>query len=1642
MIEKPNPVKNLKKGLKTRSILHPKLISLFLMIEILLSSVFIISNSALASQTLWTQTDWQNGEGHSSWDSFNPNYYESKTNNLDDSSSGDIELKEKLIHITMGVLLGGDSGEVATWTSGFGYRAGKVTNEKGIQINDPDQDNSTYNGDYFQYSRGDSIDSVIYNHFNPNQGTIRLWIKPNWNGNDGKSHYIFDNYLVSPYNYLVVHKDALNKMEIRIRQGADPAKGDFLGIASSDVSSWQAGEWHHIVATWDSKRDISGTSNLAIYIDNVKSAGTDGYWQHDGVHSNFTISASNGPSAYQADSTLSGLLIDDRPWTDSEVASDYNLGSGKESIASPDTRFFLGANKEETLDSVSWDQTPYNAGTNTNGNIVEDGNQEDGDKAEWVESGSNTETPKAYIEKVKNEKEAYYRLLKNNTDYLDLDNINDIYIYDTTQDTIKDTWRTNSSKSWYTETLNTSQRGSTRPFPKKAILIATNSYLYIFDASTSLMWMRFDKGNQYYVLLDDGSSQTPRSVFALNGKVYIGGKINAGSGGGLFIVNFITDSATLCYDSAVYQYQKTLSQRNLTGTFAATWGTNTGETIRLIDEHANDVHAAVINAKTYIAVATDGGVSVINETDGSVKNGTPAGGYGSDHVWLTSDNEFYWGMKNNSSGDTTLLSFYNFTNLSNYNWGSQNKSYHAGVAIPALWSFNNSNSNIHNDLFVTENTSILDSDSNTIYVANNSGICILQENQGDESNGSVKYYTKDYISEEMVGDIRGYWDMDEDPSGSAPQIKDRSLGYLPDHKVNDLTSAGTMTSGDEVAGVRGNALDFDGGDDYLWRNEPIDYIFNYDNAAGGDPFESGNYSVNYANSNSWTLFSDNANTEVGDSIYFGDDTTFTKLVFNIGVAKSANVTFTWEYYKSGVGWTSFTPTDNTNNFTTTGLNQITWSTLSSWTTKSINSQTKYWIRCRISSFTDWTTNPTYDGTSITPNRPIQRDGDFDITGSFTVGAWIKISGGLNAYRGIISKYTSSNNRSLGLSFANTNKLRLWLSSDGVSPTTYKDSTSTYTSTTDWYHVVGVYNASSQTISLYINGQEDPGTLTGTVPASIFNGAAPFEVASFDGVVFLFNGQIDEPFITAEALSESVIRDMYKKGKRALAMGSTVNKLSGSSNQVNSISVTDDFIEVKTGSVTLTSNAVTVQTNIISKANEFNNFYLVDTDKGSIQKIVSHTTGVNTVFTVGSNFNVTVNDTVSIRRKDVKPNYIYVGTQDGVTKLDLNSDSKIDSWYVGDLKVDDNSRTLSNDSIKSISTNDNLLSFATDNEIWSESENSNLNIKYDNFSTKLTFYNDNDSSYLDEDLTLNQTYYLRFNYKLPSVNPNNIKFTLEGAGAIIPETSLTKDGSFHEYETTFKADQTGTHRLKFIQDGTTESSSNLFLDNVILHETTSTLTDNAWYSFPEQNRRNTFKKDSTQDTSQYQLSFDGVDDYVNIADNSTLDISGELTLSAWVKINVPNSTNYGGVAKYTNMIDHYNERAYGFWFLGGATKPSCTVSDDGTANPGHYTSVSSVTDIGLNIWTHILVVFKPSTYLRIYVNGKLDSETTSSVVSSIYNSPAPLWLGTNFDTTVTGRFMKGQLDEVRIWNYALSQSQIQERMYKEIDSSDPLWSNLV
>ncbi len=165
-------------------------------------------------------------------------------------------------------------------------------------------------------------------------------------------------------------------------------------------------------------------------------------------------------------------------------------------------------------------------------------------------------------------------------------------------------------------------------------------------------------------------------------------------------------------------------------------------------------------------------------------------------------------------------------------------------------------------------------------------------------------------------------------------------------------------------------------------------------------------------------------------------------------------------------------------------------------------------------------------------------------------------------------------------------------------------------------------------------------------------------------------------------------------------------------------------------------------------------------------------------------------------------------------------------------------------------------------------------------------------------------------------------------------------------------------------------------------------------------------------SNYSMDFDSASsDYINVGNPTELQITGALTISAWVKINLTSPTQVCIVSK-----DDVTNRSYDLWGRIAADGfPRFVIYN---SNTGY--SVSGTTDLKDNQWHHIVAVFTPNTSLKIYIDNVLEATNTTSIPSSIDNDPA------NFEI---GRFgfgtypMDGQIDGVAIFNYALSSSQV-------------------
>ncbi len=161
-----------------------------------------------------------------------------------------------------------------------------------------------------------------------------------------------------------------------------------------------------------------------------------------------------------------------------------------------------------------------------------------------------------------------------------------------------------------------------------------------------------------------------------------------------------------------------------------------------------------------------------------------------------------------------------------------------------------------------------------------------------------------------------------------------------------------------------------------------------------------------------------------------------------------------------------------------------------------------------------------------------------------------------------------------------------------------------------------------------------------------------------------------------------------------------------------------------------------------------------------------------------------------------------------------------------------------------------------------------------------------------------------------------------------------------------------------------------------------------------------------------MSFNGVDDYVEVPDDDSLDITEEITIEAWVKLSP--------TGKFQAIID--KKWADGYALL---------ISDSGNiigyysnGGPPNYNTIQTADNSFMwDDWTHISYTFTESS-AKIYINGELKKmKTPEGGITS--NPNANLRIGCNFNDNYQ---VNGLIDNVRIYSRALSAQEVQEHYH--------------
>lgn len=171
-----------------------------------------------------------------------------------------------------------------------------------------------------------------------------------------------------------------------------------------------------------------------------------------------------------------------------------------------------------------------------------------------------------------------------------------------------------------------------------------------------------------------------------------------------------------------------------------------------------------------------------------------------------------------------------------------------------------------------------------------------------------------------------------------------------------------------------------------------------------------------------------------------------------------------------------------------------------------------------------------------------------------------------------------------------------------------------------------------------------------------------------------------------------------------------------------------------------------------------------------------------------------------------------------------------------------------------------------------------------------------------------------------------------------------------------------------------------------------------------------------------VQFDGIDQYIDAGNPSDFQLTGAMTVSAWVKVD-----KYGtGTYQNPRFVAKGGNGGNRGWSLNGENNGQVVfnIADSATTEVVASTSPSG-TGIIPGKWVHYAGVFIPSTAVQLYMNGKLVDEHTASVPATQRDSTNNVAIGKRFQCT--GCFLDGSMDDVRIYNRALSADEIQ-RLY--------------
>lgn len=597
-------------------------------------------------------------------------------------------------------------------------------------------------------------------------------------------------------------------------------------------------------------------------------------------------------------------------------------------------------------------------------------------------------------------------------------------------------------------------------------------------------------------------------------------------------------------------------------------------------------------------------------------------------------------------------------------------------------------------------------------------------------------------------------------------------------------------------------------------------------------------------------------------------------------------------------------------------------------------------------------------------------GDLSVTegaSQLTWSFWVKPTS-LTTADILLGKTNTGTQFAWGIStaYADVNDLVCSIPTTTTDANTYGYTTNDVLSNGTWTYVTCVFDGTasgnSSRLKMYINGENQTLTYSGTVPSSTQSTTSNARIASTANDQLFFNGVIDEVRIYERALSQTEVKSLYESSPGPVAYwdfdenaGTTANDNSGNGNEAtfsgspswdtgkygsslrfdgasNYLTASGSLLNAGVGSFTVSA---WVKYNGTASSQDF---IIHKWDSGvaggyglNIQSDGTLRFGIEDD---GSSF--PEDSATSVARYDDGKWHYVTGVKTGTSRIDL---------YVDGVVV------ASDTSISSTNTLDN------NNPLYIGSRYS-ASQQWDGWIDELKIYN-----------------YARTQEQiLEDINAGH-----PAVGTPVGSTVLhTK---FNEGYGTTAHDSSSLGN-----DGTLGTGS----------------------SAPSWSNDGKFGK---------ALSFDG-NDYVDFGDNDDLKLTFPFTISAWVNINELPADEYSIISKWYSFT---NDREYAFQIVGD-NRLRFGFSSTGSDSEFAYAD-TAFSSADFDQWVHVVLTADVDRNYTFYRNGEEDGSGTFAL-TSIANDTASAMIGAvHYSNSLPSRFFKGKIDEVKLYPFDLNSEQV-------------------